>query len=336
MKQLAFTVIVCLLTACAGSSRPDWLEGTAKDFPQAQYLTATGSAANPEDASTRALGNLAKIFEVQIDETSRDESSAWRKADETGVAQGSSQFTARNIDAYTTKLLEGARIAETWRDNEQGQHYALAVISRSQLSMKLRNQISQSDRYTAQRLTESNGLSDPILRAQKIYSAKSALKAREQSQRDLQIVDRTGVGVPSRWTTKDLDVLIDSELAKMTVSDSVLQDPLGELDKSLQSAITAMGMQYKKTEAGYDLQGSLDLQDVGLKEGWYWYRGALQVDLLSKTSKEIMASARFPLKSSGQSQQQSRIRMQNEIARLLNDELKHALLSFGSNKQIKQ
>ena len=336
MKISAFTLIACLLTACTGGSRPDWLEGAPKDFPQAQYLTASGSAASPEDARTRALGNLAKIFEVQIDETSRDESSAWRKTEDTEVVQGTSQLTARYIDAYTTKLLEGARIVETWLENEQGRHYALAAISRSQLSMKLRDTIGQADRYIAHRLTQANRLTDPLLRAQKVYSTKTALNAREQSQRDLQIVDRTGVGVPPRWTLKELDARIDKELAKVSVTETVLQDPLGELDKLLQSAITAVGMQYAKTTGGYDLQGSLDLQDVGLQDGWYWYRGALQVDLLAKDSNKVMASVRFPLKSSGQSQQQSLIRMQSEIAHLLNEELKHALLNFGSKEQIQQ
>ena len=334
MKKSLFTVLLCLLISCAGGSRPDWLDGAAQDFPQALYLTASGSATNPEDAGTRALGNLAKIFEVQIDETSRDESSAWSKTEDTETVQGASQLTARYIDAYTTKLLEGARIVETWLDNEQARHYALAAISRSQLSTKLRGDINHADRYIALRLTQANHLTDPILRAQKVYSAKSALNTRQQSQRDLQIVDRTGAGVPAKWSIKDLDVRIDTELAKMSVSESVLQDPTGELEKKLQSAITAVGMHYAKTTAGYDLQGSLDLQDVGLQDGWYWYRGALQVNLLARANNKIMASARFPLKSSGQSQQQSLIRMQSEIARILNDELKHALLSFGSKQQI--
>jgi hypothetical protein len=335
MKKTATIItVMLLLTACAtGGGQPEWIEGAAKDYPQTRYLTATGSAATPEDAKTRALGNLVRIFEVRVEETSRDESSAWQQTFETGIsAQGTSQLTARYIDAYTSKLLEGSSIAESWYDKKQKRHYTLAVISRTQLATKLRGDINKADRYVQLRLSNAEQLQDPVARAQMIYSARSALRTREMLQRDLQIVDRTGAGVPVNWTTKTLDARIDAALSKVTVRESVLQDTLGELDGLLLSGITASGMRYAAETAEYELQGTLDIQDVGRQDGWYWYRGSVQVNLIKIATGKVSASVQWPLKSSGQSQQQSRIRLQEEIASLFNNRLKSGILSFGAGE----
>lgn len=332
MNKTASTILAAglLLTACAtGGRQPAWIDGESNDYPQAGYLTATGSASRPEDAKTRALGNLAKIFEVKVEETSRDESSAWRQTADTGTRQGTSQLTARYIDAYSTKLLEGANVVENWYDKKQQRHYALAVISRSQLGTRLRNDISQADRYIQHRLMNADGLRDPVARAQMIYSARSALRAREMLQKDLQIVDRTGTGVPTDWSVRRLDARIDAALSRVTARVSVLQDPVGELERLLQSAVTAAGMRYTGESAEYELQGKLDVQDVGWQDGWYWYRGSLQVTLLKVSSGKVSAAVHWPLKSSGQSQQQSRIRLHDEIADRLNTGLRDALLSFS-------
>ncbi|MBN1378412.1 MAG: LPP20 family lipoprotein [Gammaproteobacteria bacterium] len=335
MKKLTLTAIAVsfLLTACATSGgQPDWIEGAAGEYPQSRYLTAAGSAANPEDAKSRALANLAMIFEVKVEETSRDESSAWQQSNESGIKQGVSRLTARYIDAYTSKLLEGASVVENWFDKKQQRYYSLAVISRSQISTRLRSEIGNSDRYVQLRLSNADLLQDPVARAQMIYSARSALVTREMLQKDLQIVDKSGAGVPTRWTTKMLDARIDAALSKVVVRESVAQDALGELDQLLKSAVTAAGMRYASETPEYDLQGKLDVQDVGWKDGWYWYRGSLQVTLTKIASGKVSASVQWPIKSSGQSQQQSQIRLRDDIAGLLNTKLKSALLFYGMEK----
>ena len=270
MKKLILTAIVVsfLFVACATSGgQPEWIDGIARDYPQSRYLTATGSAANPEDSRSRALANLAMIFEVKVEETSRDESSAWKKTNEAGVQQGVSQLTARYIDAYTSKLLEGATVVENWFDKKQQRYYSLAVISRSQISTRLRGEINNADRYVQLRLSNADLLQDPVAKAQMIYSARSALNTRAMLQKDLQIVDKSGAGVPSKWTTELLDARIDAALSKVTTRESVLQDTLGELDQLLKSAVTAAGMRYMVQSAEYDLQGKLDVQDVGWQDG---------------------------------------------------------------------
>ena len=328
--QLSVLTISFLVVACATVNRqPDWISGNAKQYPQALYLTATGSAAKPEDAKQRALANLTKIFEVKVEETSRDESSAWREKKDSAATTGSSTLSVRYIDTYSSKLLEGAEIAETWHDETQSLYFALAVISRVQLGTKLRKDISSADRHINMRLYNAAELQNPLLKAQVLYSARTASRARAMLQRDLQIVDQTGTGIPASISTKILDAQIDAVLSKVKARQLVLQDELGELDRQLQSAVAAVGMQYSPELAEFELQGKLDIQDVGWQDGWYWYRGALQLNLIQISNAKVSASIQWPLKSSGQSQQQSRIRLKEEILHLLNNRLKFEILSFG-------
>ena len=329
-----FLLISALVAACAtGGGRPDWIAGDSADYPPSRYLTATGSASNPEDAKTRALANLAKIFEVRVEETSRDESSAWQQSGEAGTVQGGSQLTARYIDAYSTKLLEGADTVAGWHDTESKRYYALAVISRGQLGTRLRGDINAADRYVQQRMNNARLLQDPVARAQMIFSAGSALRTREMLQKDLQIVDRTGTGVPASWTGKMLQARLDAALSKVSVRVQASPDSPVDLEALLRAAVTAAGMRYAPDAAAYELQGTVDVQDVGWRDGWYWYRGSLQVSLNRIADGKVSAAAHWPLKSSGQSQQQSRIRLHDQIADFLNRALRPALLAYQSEKE---
>ncbi len=328
-KLMILTICFLIVACVTNGGQPDWINGVSRQYPQSQYLIATGSAAAEEDAKRRASANLVKIFEVKVEETSRDESSAWRQTDDQKAIQGGSQLTVRYIDTYTSKLLEGASIVETWFNEEQSLNYALAVISRSQLSTKLRTDINHADRNINKRLSNVNALQEPILKSQVLYRAGQALRAREMLQKDLQIVDRTGVGVPASITSKELEVRIDAALSKAKVKEVVLQDSLGDLDRLLQTAVAAAGMQYSADQAVYALQGKLNVQDVGWQDSWYWYRGSLQLTLSDIATEKVRASMQWPLKSSGQSQQQSRIRLEEEILNLLNHKFKTEILAFG-------
>lgn len=331
MKNNFILLSICLLlNACASSGgKPAWINGVAKDYPQNQYLTAVGTASNVEVAKSAALANLAKIFEVKVNETSRDEAAAWRSSGDDGKSvQGGSQITVRYVDAFTTKLLEGATIAQIWQDEKSGQYFALAVASRSQLTNRLSTQIRKADQYAQRLLAQAKQQREPFRAAQALHRAQKALVSRELLQKDLQIVDISGRGIQPRWTTSDLELQINSILGRLAAATEVLLDPVGDLEPALPAAVTAIGMQYRE-QARYQLQASLDVEDLGWRDNWYWYRGALEVQLLNVDSDEVLANHRWALKSSGQSQEQARIRLQDQVANRLHTQLKGVLLSFA-------
>jgi hypothetical protein len=327
-----------LLGACASTGgRPGWLDGRAEAYPPARYLTATADAAQAENAKTRALSNLAAIFEVRIEETARDETAAWRRSDESGVEQGSRQRTARSVDAYTTKLLEGARIAEIWRDPQSGRHHALAVMDRGRLVRRLSGEIRSADRYAQTMVARAGRREGPLDSARALWAARNALVRREMLQRDLQIADATGAGIRPLWSSNDLEARVDAQLERMRVGSRVSADPVGGLDEALQAGIAAAGMTPVAAGAGrvpaYRLNGTLDVRDVGRRDGWYWFRGALEIELVETGSGASRFSHRWPLKASGQSREQARVRLEDHIADRLQTRFKAALLNFGRDDE---
>lgn len=327
--HLIYSFSTILLAACAtGGHQPAWVSGADKAYPESEYLTATGSAANPEDAKIRALGNLAKIFEVRIDDAGRDESAAWLESNEEGTARGNRQLTARFIDAYTTKLLEGADIAELWLDNKSRQHHALAVLPRAKASVRLGNEIRKHDRHTQTLVTQAARAANPFKAAQYLYQARIEQTNRAVLQRDLRIIDPRGLGIRSLWTVADLDARIDRQLAEMTVTSKVLSDSTGELNRHLQSGIAAVGMQQRETgNVAYRLEAQLDVKDAEYLDGWYWYRGALELSLIHNRGNTVLATHRWPLKASGQTEAQAKVRLNDQLLDILNKQLKTALLA---------
>jgi hypothetical protein len=201
------------------------------------------------------------------------------------------------------------------------------VISRKQLSARLSDDIRALDRVSQTLVADAARIADPFKSAQLLYQAKIAQINRAAIQRDLQIVDPSGVGIRPLWTTQNLDARIDAELAKMTVSGRTPAEAFIDISAHVQSGIRAAGMVYRDTGAAYRLEARLDIQDVGLLDGWYWYRGALELRLLQGDSEAALAAIRWPLKIAGQSREQAAIRLKDEILVLLGKRLKIALLA---------
>ncbi len=73
MKTALLTAITALLfVACGTSVPPIWLDDPAASYPEADYLSAVGEAGNRDQSGNRALANLAKIFEVAVQDQSLD------------------------------------------------------------------------------------------------------------------------------------------------------------------------------------------------------------------------------------------------------------------------
>src|SRR5690606_19454257 len=83
LARLLVWLNVLFINACSGTpDRPDWLDSPESAYPAATHLTATGSADDRQTAADRAISNLAKIFEVNVQERSTDFSSALVNATE--------------------------------------------------------------------------------------------------------------------------------------------------------------------------------------------------------------------------------------------------------------
>jgi hypothetical protein len=341
MKHIrySFTFLVMVLTACSQSlsvidsgAGPDWLAGEPENYPNAAYVSATGSASQPEVAKDRALGNLAKIFELQVRESSTTTQDVQTQRSE-GVE--SVQATARiasKVNVHTDKIINGARIAEQWQNPDDLTHYALAVLDRGQAGNNIRGEINRLDREIAFSVANAESRADPLQQVADLQTAILMQAERDSMQKSLKIIDLEGRGKPSAWSIAELTEQQDRVLQSLNMRSVVGTDSVGELDRVLQGAMANAGFAQSGAGDGYTLSASVETQDAMQKEGWYWLRGTLNINLAGPDGT-VLGNKSWPVKVSALQQNQLNARMLAEIDNRLKTELRSTVLGFAAGGQ---
>jgi hypothetical protein len=312
--------------------QPDWLNGEPANYPNASYLYATGAASEVEVAKDRALGNLAKIFELHIRESSTTTEDVQTHKSEGEESVQSTARIASSVNVHTDKMINGARIAEQWQDPDDLTYHALAVLDRDQAGNNIRSEINRLDRETAFTMANADNRQQVLLKVADLQDAIVMQSERNSLQKTLKIIDLNGTGKPSAWNLAELIEKQEQALKSLNMRAVVLQDSVGELDKVLQAAMANAGFAQSSDEVGFTLSASMETQDALQKEGWYWLRGTLNVRL-ADPGGTILGNKSWPLKVSSVQQNQLNQRMLAEIDKKLKAELKNTVLGFATGGQ---
>ena len=297
--------LLLLQTACVGSggknvkgssgSKPDWVNGDAGYYPNSQYLTATGSASKAELAKDRALANLVKTFEVEV-----RENTTTRSDTNVSIRDGNESYTKnqrlnQQINLRTDKVVQGARVAETWFDKPVQTYHALAVLDRKQAGANIRSEMARLDQETETELARSRAQPDPLLTMAALNKALELQNQRLTMQKSLKVIDTSGRGKPAQWNLADLRGQLETQLQSLRIATSVDNDPLGRLGQAIQSAMGNAGFPAANGSSNFTLVASLDVQDLGVRDGWHWLRAKLSVKLVEANGK-IRGRQQWPLK----------------------------------------
>lgn len=336
---LAVISILLLQTACVGTgsknvksssgAKPDWISGDAGYYPNSQYLTATGSASNAELAKDRALANLVKTFEVEV-----RESTTTRSDTNVSIRDGNESYTKnqrlnQQINLRTDKVVQGARVAETWFDKPVQTYHALAVLDRKQAGANIRGEMARLDQETETELTRSQIQSDSLLSMAALNKALELQNQRLALQSSLKVIDTSGRGKPAQWNLADLRGQLESQLQSLRIATSVDNDPLGRLDQALRSAMGNAGFPAASRSPDFSLVANLDVQDLGVRDGWHWLRAKLSVKLMEANGK-IRGRKEWPLKVSAQQRNDAESRLMTQVSKKLNQELKDSIIAFAT------
>lgn len=130
--------------ACAaGRGQPDWINGSAASYPRARYLIGVGEGEDLDAARDRARAEIARTFEVRIEDAVVDHS------EEVAVMEGARRASsiveriAVETRTSTEAALEGVEIAETWQDPATQRVYALAVLDARRAYQRMLEQAKQ-------------------------------------------------------------------------------------------------------------------------------------------------------------------------------------------------
>jgi len=248
--------MACVLqtqTALA-QSKPDWINGDAGFYPAHQYLTATGSASKSELAKDRALGNLAKILELQIREDSNTVSDTHVKVKNDSESVSKSIRLVQQINIRTDKVIQGARIAEMHHDKEVFTYHALAVLDRKQAGTNIRGEMNRLDQETETELNRSQSKADALLAMAALNKAMILQLERQTLQQTLKVIDSSGRGRPSKWNMAELRGKFDNSLQSLRITTAIDNDPIGRLGLALKSAMGNAGFPAVNGSVNYPLR----------------------------------------------------------------------------------
>lgn len=337
IPQLLLLSFIVLVSACASSGKqagdlPDWVDGQSKQHPKALYLTGVGIADNLDDAKDRARSDLAKQFEVAVQERSQQQQEYTRQQQGEASTESLRQSVTRQLITRTTRTVQGIEIAGTWRDDSTHQHYVLAALSRNKARQQYEQQIHSLDEQSKQKLKQAEDETDALRKAAQVNDAVEIQLRRMSVQSALQVVDPTGRGKPSNLSLGELVRTRDALISKVNI------EPIshGQLADKLTSVISGntanAGFNIAESaQANYTLLAEAKLDPPLKKEGWTWLRGTLQLTLRDPSNNEI-GIKRWPLKAASVTADQSQQRLINDIDQILKNELREAVLGFADVK----
>ena len=326
-------LLMSLLTACtsSGSKQPDWITASSEKYPANAYLLGRGQSDIRALAQDRARSDLGKIFQLRVIEESEDVVKFETQSlagQETGKTTTSA---SRYITTQTDQIVEGIRIAELWQDPANKQFHALAVLERSPAANDLRQAIQHQDTATEHEITFARQQDNLFSQIGHASQAVAIQTNRYENQRMLKIIDPTGIGVPPVYNLASLRADRDSLLQRVHIELRLLNDPIGGIEPILQGALAKAGFQHDTTnKANYRLEADLQLDGFADNKGWYWYRGSMQINLLSKAKDHSQGSHRWDIKVAAQNPDTAAQRIRDEIDKTLNAELRDVIIGFGT------
>lgn len=322
-----FLLTACTQTAMFNSDEaPQWLHGESEMYPDALYLSATGSAAKAEQAKARAQSNLAKIFEVRI----REVASAKQEVQTSTVAGveavQKSQSLTSTVNLSTDKMVQGVRIAEQWYNSTDLTFHALAVLDRKQAGNNIRQEMNRLDEETSYMLEQQKTRSDPLLKIADLQQAYKLQQDRKTLQQTLKIIDTRGRGVPAQWNLAELDEQLHQAIRALPLQTTVKVDDVGGLLDVLQGAAAEAG--FDISGSGYQLAASLDSKVPFKRDNWYWQRATLELELIDTDGVTVIGYQSWPLKVSAGESSQLQPRMLAAADKKLKQQLFNSMLEF--------
>ena len=327
---LSLFLVGCMQSASVmNEKQPTWVNGKSSQYPNSQYVVASGSASSAERAKDRALANLTKVFELHIRESSTTRQDVHVVKQNGSESVDQSQRLVQNINIQTNKIIDGARVAEQWKSPDLT-YYALAVLDRHQAGNNIREAITGFDNDTEFELNSVLSKSNPLQKVAAYQRVLALQDKRAALQKTLKVIDLSGKGAESRWKSAELREKLEASLSALSMKPDVLQDAIGGLDKLLKGAMAKAGFpESSATSNSYTLSAGLDVQPPFQKQDWYWLRGKLTLRL-SSTDGRVQGNKTWPLKVSASSQQQLNQRLLAKVEKLLNQELKVTVMGFAT------
>jgi len=334
VKLILSSLLIPALVACASSdskpgSEPDWVSGNSSKYSNQRYLLGRGQADDTGTAKDRARADLAKIFVVNVNVTDIDKQ---KFSSSTAGEKTASEFStevSRSIVTSTDQMLKGVQIADIWKDEKNKTVHALAVLPRQEASHGLREEISSLDSLTRLRIQEATNAQDLL---DKVAYARRAVIAQQQRlgyQQALRIIDPSGRGDPPEYDIAKLITDYEKLLPRVRIKPVMLGENEGIVASALPAALSSAGFSVTDSDddANYVMEVSLKLAETFQKEGWYWGRGVLLMNLRNQQNV-VLGQKEWPVKASAREESEVMLRVERKADDILQKDLLPTIVGF--------
>lgn len=299
--------VLAMLSACSSApTKPNWLNKPYDKHPKSRYLASVAQGDNSNDADSRALAGLARNFEVAIKDSSMDFSKALVIHSKEQRQITNETNVTRTLNAFSSKVLEGASIDERWKSG-QGEHHSLAVLNKQEAARRFRGRLQTMDKDTRFLLAQSNSAPNLVVSLSALERARKLQLERLQIDRNLSVVARSG-----KLTRYDEPYFRNRIYQILSKQSFHIQAEQGPLITQLQSAVNQVGSKVSEN-ALYSLHGKLDMNEVSKQKGWFWLRGALELSV--QYQGKVIAKQRIALKESSVQEDMIQTRMLDKLTK---------------------
>ncbi len=336
MRIVGRTIVALAMTlagACAHNAtddanggQPDWISGNPANYPVEAYLLGRGRADAPAQARDRARADLAKIFEVEIEQVTRDVQAFRRLGDAEVDGNVGELDVERRLRTRTDQVLEGVEIVDQWQDPASGAVHALAAMPRAQIVDRLRRDIRRLDE-TTRRWVERARQGDNLLpRIEAASRAVALQRQRTALQRQLGAISRSATATGPEWPLDRLIADRDELRSRLRVGVDAVGGDRERLARTARRVVAEAGVTVAD-DAGYRLRVRLNAQTVGPRDGWYWRIGSLEVELVDAEGV-TRGGWRWPLKVAASERSLLERRLYDDVGERLRDGLLRALVGI--------
>jgi hypothetical protein len=226
--------------------------------------------------------------------------------------------------------VRGVQIAEAWQDPQTKSHHALAILPRLQAAMGLRQEVERLDAATRGYVAQARSSQDLLAQVAAAARGHDTQRERDGIQRALQVVDVTGRGVEPEFNSGQLAADLDALLKRVRMKPQAAPGSQDGLERMLSAALSSAGfVPDTGGSAPFVLVGSLQLDDLGLIEGWFWMRGTLEVHLTEAAGGKVRGNKRWEIKTSSPQKATAQRRALDEADAVLKKELRPTILRFA-------
>lgn len=316
--------------------RPDWVDGASIEFPRERYVTGVGIGDDRATAEERARGEIAKVFSanITVDTTVSETESTAGQGGATNNAF--SQQIAQNIKTVSQRALEGVQLVENWQDAATRVHYTLAVLDRAKAKAGLIEKLGDLDRQTAEWRDVLEKSDEKLPRAKAAMRLLTVIKARNQLNSDLRVLDEGGQGLKSPIDEAVVRPLAAKAIAALNVVVDMTGTGSAEVETAIVRGLASFGLQSSPSEAtnaaDIIVEGKVDTKAVPADDSrWKWARSTVTISVkdarAGKTVSRFDASDREASSNYDEAVRRSHL----ELATRVTEKISQAITTYFEN-----